>query len=654
MHWPQKTIRICMYLLFIITPLIFLPFTSELFEFNKMIVVYFLTAIITSSWAIDSVIQKKLVFQRTILDLAILIFLITQSLSLFFSIDPHMSIFGYYSRFNGGLLSLICYSILYWAYVTYMDQRSTLRTLSLALSTTALVSVYGILQHFGIDSASWVQDVQNRVFSTLGQPNWLASYLVALIFIPISFATSTKNRSIGIMHYAISVVFFLTLLFTKSRSGLLAFATSSVFFWGFYTFKTKKIRLFLILNTIFILLLLVTKNPIRDKIFGSSNLEIGISSTPVLEGGGTESGNIRKIVWTGALRIWQASLKNFIFGTGPETFAQSYYQFRPIEHNYTSEWELLYNKAHNEFLNYLANTGLFGLSAYLLLLGFMATVFIKYLQSEHAQRDPAVRGSSSMRDCKYLIIGLAAGWTSISVMNFWGFSVVITQILLFLLPAIAMSLNTQYAIRNTQSVISKSQIFSITLILFALSYTLYAIITYWSADISFAKGQRDFRIFSQTQDPKDAISSYQHLSQAYNLNPQEPAIISELSVPAAYMALLTAETDATTSAKFVSIAEAAANKAISISPYHPNYYKTKSRAMLVLATYFQGYFAKADEALVGATKISPTDPKIPYNRGIIAKYAGDKVLAKKYFQDYLTLKAANASESAEFLNLQLK
>jgi len=94
-----------------------------------------------------------------------------------------------------------------------------------------------------------------------------------------------------------------------------------------------------------------------------------------LESGGTESGTIRKIVWTGALRIWQANPKNFLIGTGPETFAQAYYQYRPLEHNQTSEWELLYNKAHNEFLNYLVTTGILGLGSYIVLLISMARVF---------------------------------------------------------------------------------------------------------------------------------------------------------------------------------------------------------------------------------------------------------------------------------------
>ena len=77
------------------------------------------------------------------------------------------------------------------------------------------------------------------------------------------------------------------------------------------------------------------------------------SSLTQLENGGTESGQIRLIVWQGALEIF----KHYpIFGSGVETFAYSYFQYKPISHNLVSEWDFLYNKAHNEFLNYLATT----------------------------------------------------------------------------------------------------------------------------------------------------------------------------------------------------------------------------------------------------------------------------------------------------------
>ena len=222
----QRIIEFSFSALFIIVPLILTPWNYELFEFNKMLIVYILTAIIVGGWGVKMILGRRVIFRRSFWDIPLLIFLISQFLSFFFSIDRHTSFWGYYSRFNGGLLSIICYLLLYWAFVSNMDKRSGLATLHSSLITATLVASYGIAEHFGIDAKYWVQDVKNRVFSTLGQPNWLAAWLVALTPLTWSFALNSKfnppaggqnSKLFGIWFLEFGI-FYLTLLFTRSRS----------------------------------------------------------------------------------------------------------------------------------------------------------------------------------------------------------------------------------------------------------------------------------------------------------------------------------------------------------------------------------------------------------------------------------------------------
>lgn len=460
----QKVIGWGYNLLFILVPLIWLPNTSELFEFNKIIFTYILTIIIVGAWMARCITEQKIIFKRTLLDAPICLFLLINLISLIFSIDLHTSWYGYYSRWNGGLLSLISYSLLYWAFVSNMNKKSSLFTVNCSLITAALIAIYGGLEHFGFSPSClltrgqwgvdcWVQDVQNRVFATLGQPNWMAAYLVALIWIPISdlMFKVQDSRFNKLKNLSIFILLFLALLFTKSRSGLLAFGVSSVIYWGvlFMKHKSKIINQFFAYSLLLLLFTIIIPNPLRDLVSRTQNLAPRTSSATQLEVGGTESGAIRKIVWTGALRIWQANGKNFWIGTGPETFAESYYQYRPIEHNQTSEWELLYNKAHNEYLNYLSTTGLLGLASYLLLLGFMGWVLVKFQipnsKSQINLKKTKIQNwnlENSLRFENWVLrLALFAGWSSIVVTNFWGFSVVITQLFLFLFPAIAIVLN---------------------------------------------------------------------------------------------------------------------------------------------------------------------------------------------------------------------
>lgn len=380
-----------------------------------MVLTYAIATLISGFWAARMIIEKKFIFRRTILDIPLIIFLFTQLLSTLFSIDPRTSWLGYYSRFNGGLFSIITYCLLYWAYVSNLDKNDTVVIIRNSLFAALLVAIYGIMEHAGrspscliltgnLNVDCWVQDVRTRVFATLGQPNWMAAYLVALI--PLSWNLSLPKSKFWA---AASIILFVAILFTKSRSGLLgAIIALIIFASGNFLSKNKKTVALITVGVVLIAAIFGT--PWSHSLFAKpANTEPTATSGE----GGTESGDIRKIVWKGAFNIFKAYP---ILGTGPETFAYSYYQFRPVEHNLVSEWDFLYNKAHNEYLNYLANTGSVGFVSY-------ATLIIFSLYQIYKTKK----------------FDLLAGYVSILVTNFFGFSVVVIQILFFLFPAMAIT-----------------------------------------------------------------------------------------------------------------------------------------------------------------------------------------------------------------------
>ena len=639
--------------LFVLVPLIWLPWTSELFEFNKLMLTYLIAILIGCVWAIRCILAKKLIFKRTPLDIPLLIFLGFSILSLVFSIDVHTSWYGYYSRWNGGLLSLLTYSFLYWAYVSNMTKKSTLSLVTLSLATALIISIYASLEHFGhsascyfvtyhFDVSCWVQDVQNRVYATMGQPNWLAAYIVALIFIPLSkllnFQFTIYNFQ-KIFNVSIFILLFVTLLFTKSRSGLLAFGISSVVFWGMSFGKKTIIPMILFALCVFSLTFVI-KNPIRDLIFKDTST-LPLSSSPALESGGTESGTIRKIVWKGAVKIWLGNVKNFMIGSGPETFAQSYYQYRPREHNNTSEWELLYNKAHNEFLNTLATTGILGFASYVILLFTMLYNFqftIYNLQSISNLKISKHNENSLKIENWYLKIALLCGWLTISITNFWGFSVVVTQLLLFLMPAISIVLSTQEKEKNVlKHNLNGYQLLGIIATLSTFLWLLFSVWRYWSADIKYAAGTNAYKGYQATQNPEYLLSAYQSYYDAFQSNSSEPALASDLSLSAAYLALAM-RNQATASSQLASQSLSLSQLAINISPMHPNYYKNLTRGLILLSELDDSYLNTAKQTMMAVANISPTDPRIPYYLGIILQAQGATPEAKLYFQKSLDLK----------------
>lgn len=414
-------------LLVIIVPFIFIPNLYEAFEVPKFTVIYIFAVLAVGLWAWQSFENKKFNFKRTILDTPLIIFLASQIISIIFSIDIITSVFGYYTRYYGGLTSLISLSLLYWAGVSNLTKTDAKNLITTLIVVGGVLSFWTVLEHFGISPSCifinsgikadcWSQNVMERPFATIGQPNWLAAFLAMVA--PLTW----KNKKT--IYFLLGLLIFAAILYTKSRSGLIGFGVAFVVFWIYELLRKSKLnKKSLMLFAGAHLILFITINPLA--IHTSENPDPTVTS----------SANIRMLVWQGALDIWR---NNPLAGTGPETFAYSYYQYRPVEHNLTSEWNFVYSKAHNEYLNYLANTGFIGTLGYILF-----TVYSIKVLSKHKK--------------------LLAGYLALLVSNLFSFTVSSTALLTFLYPAIAITLQNKNSIKNNKLSISPFSIVIITL-----------------------------------------------------------------------------------------------------------------------------------------------------------------------------------------------
>ena len=475
----NSAIKYSFYLLFFITPLAMWPDTSELFEFNKMWIVFGLAVFIFFLWATKMVMMGRLEIRRTPLDIPIALFLASQTISTILSIDPHVSLWGYYSRFNGGLFSIIAYVFLYYAFASNLAQTHdhtsspnqtqnpiSYKLLVISLLSGLAVTLWGLLSHFGYDFtcfmfrgspdvSCWTEAFQPtiRIFSTLGQPNWLGTYLAALIPIAMGFGIYKlkENRTIlfPIIYLLLSILFYVGLLWTRSQSSFLGLGIGLLIFFGLLVIKNfndlkqniakNNLAKYIIVSVLIlgsITFFIGTPIESLNKFTTLSGLKSltnksqvisnksqvkdeGLAATTNIQLGGTESSKIRLIVWQGAIELFK---RNPLFGTGVETYAYAYYSVKPLAHNLTSEWDYLYNKAHNEYLNYLATTGIAGLGSYLLIIVFFAWHAVSSLIKNKNERNFPI------------LLGILGGYTAIIISNFFGFSVVVVNLFFFFLP----------------------------------------------------------------------------------------------------------------------------------------------------------------------------------------------------------------------------
>lgn len=615
----DNIIKYCFYLLFAATPLIWLKYNSELFEFNKMLFVYLITIVITFSWLIKIIHTKLINIKRTPLDIPILLFLLANILSTIFSINPHISIFGYYSRLNGGLLSIISYTLLYFAFVSHFNSDKVVRFLKVATWSGLVVSLYAIPEHFGfspsclilhqeLNASCWVQNVQARVFATLGQPNWLAAYLAMLIFPSLYFVLTAKTKLLSIFYILTSISLYMAFTFTYSRGAALGFLAGMVVFIPLVFRKTVQRKMMIIAIINFIIINLLFGSALTDfqliKKYTALSRPTLTSSSTQLEMGGTESGKIRLIVWRGALEIF----KHYpLFGSGVETFAYAYYQFRPVEHNLVSEWDFLYNKAHNEYLNYLANTGVVGLGSYsIIIITFIIRLAVEFQAPLILKR----RVSNHL-----LLFSLLASYISYLVQNIFGFSVVIIAVFFYLFPAMAFisaGATKQVNLPNLTTFLKHrltSTVFYLALTFISLILVINTTL-YWIADFFYSKG-------SDANEIGSPGIAYDSLSWAVLFNRDEPLYQSELGFSAAGVAVALNEQDATSSAEFAEDAVNLTEKILKEHPQNTSFFRTSVRTYFLLSSIDKKFIDKALAGLDKTIKLAPTDPKLTYNKAVI-------------------------------------
>ena len=743
LNFCNKVIEYSFYLIFFLVPLAFTSDTSELFEFNKLWVTFILTTVVGLAWFTKMAIQRQVKVQRTILDIPILLFLASQIISTIFSIDRHISIWGYYSRFNGGLLSIISYIFLYYAFVSNFkneDKKTTSRfdgrkpllfvgatllffagmylasllapvnlTLPVSLltvlvsfavfmvagpnnpvkrmlysilSSALLVALWGLPSHFGydptcllfrgkLDVSCWTADFQPkvRIFSTLGQPDWMATYLAALI--PVSLALFLKGLpeafskkatlvkkvlSLKTAYLLFTILLYTDLLYTGSRSVIAASWLSLIIFvgWFFYSkiwpkWQKERFNLdfrFLLISLLgFLVITFFAGVPFAQfSKFTLPGLQSHFNKAPAPkttttpstfggELGGTDSGTIRLYVWEGALKIWQ---NNPIFGTGVETFAYSYYKYRPAGHNLTSEWKYLYNKAHNEYLNYLATTGIVGLATYLSIIGLFLFVGVKYLLKNKKEEN-------------LIPLGLLTGFVAIIISNFFGFSVVIINLFFFIFPAIFF-LNENTGLgkvvvlpKRKNEIAYAGKLQKVLIAVFALIaiYFIYTLVTYWNADRAYYLG-------SNYDKSGDYQTAYSYLKKASDMRPGEPVFKDELSINEAVLAIMVlqqGQQQGQNAQQSQQVAKQLADNAIAlideVTSNHPNsvvYWKTRVRVFYTLSQANPTYLTQALEAIKKSAELAPTDADVSYNLGIIEGQSGDLKGAIKTLENTIKLK----------------
>ena len=368
------------------------PFIVGKYVFFRIIVelalISFLFAWLKGETLINAYGKPKSVFWRQPLVIAVSVFTLIFLLAGFFGYDPSASFWSNFERGEGGLQMLHLFIFFILLVLLFRDEKSWRKMLIIFILAAFLAIVYGALASLQyidvqyneagsiIGGGSWyktfqsfvgpsLQNAHERFSGSFGNPAYLGTYMIFALFFTAVLLSKTRinpnvqhkpklnpNKFAFYKNWFLAglVVIFLTaLFFSKTRGALLGLGVGIVVGLIYFIFNLPKGRLKNIILTMLVVLIVGTGLAFIYNSRGGGYRIFDINL-------GAQTFQTRILLWKQALKI---TAERPLLGWGPENFSIA------LEKHYLPQFDVWFDRAHNVFFDYLAETGILGLLSYL-------------------------------------------------------------------------------------------------------------------------------------------------------------------------------------------------------------------------------------------------------------------------------------------------
>ena len=369
-------------------PIFFLRGMHNVFEIPKNILFQSLVEILLFVYLLKLMLYgwpgKQVLWQRIRYLIPGFIFIIVLGVSTILSQVHWFSFWGSWERKMGYLAWLHFFIFALILLINTRKQSQIYRLIIAILFSCVFVVIYGIIQALGLDPFAWTLDpfVVKRIFSSIGQPNFLGSWL--LLVIPLAlygvikrpYFRNSKNFSLGIkiLCFILLILLVWSLFLTKSRGAWVGFVALLGFMTVFLLWqKNKKLIIIPILSVLLIAILIVFLNQAeidKEKISHSPFLSRLQSFTDL-----KEAGNYRLMHWQASLDLIKQK-PIFGYGLGAQRF--NFPKYYTPEFAVYEKPNIYLDYAHNDILDVLLASGVLGLAAYLFFIGYIFWQGLRY------------------------------------------------------------------------------------------------------------------------------------------------------------------------------------------------------------------------------------------------------------------------------------
>ncbi|PIR72685.1 MAG: hypothetical protein COU42_00175 [Candidatus Nealsonbacteria bacterium CG10_big_fil_rev_8_21_14_0_10_36_24] len=358
----ERVSKIALELLIFLMPILFLPWTVNVLEFNKQALLIVMVLIALFAWFLKVLISGKVNFSLSLIHLPLIVLFLVYLFSTIFSLWPYGSFWGWPQITSESLLSLLGLVLFYFLLSNIFERKEIFNVLALFILSGSLAMLYGILQLFGKFFLP-IGFTKTASFNTIGGVNNLGIFAAGLLPLIIICLVAAKKIHYRVFFFGALVVSTVLLLLINFQIAWWLLLTASVLIIVF-GFQRRDIfdGRWLVLP-IFFLVLALLFSFFRFQIpgFAQPPVEVFLKQQPSFS------------------IAWQALRESPIFGTGPGTFVYNFSKYKALNFNQDFFWNLRFEWAGSKILTILGTNGILGVLAFLTLLGFFVFYGIRFL-----------------------------------------------------------------------------------------------------------------------------------------------------------------------------------------------------------------------------------------------------------------------------------
>lgn len=362
--YPEGILFAVFLLLLAVIPLAYSPVTKDNFLLPKLLILQPISAAALCIWLLGLSIRGESRLRRNPATLYLGLLIVSLLPSFARSANLLLS-------FDSFIFLTTCALLWFLAGSFSLTPGRRRAVVGVIIAAACMEASYGALQYLGIDPLFRAPDIERlSVFGTFGNPNFLAGYLAACLPVALSsFLTSRRPVTLIAAGCSLALV-ALGILLTGTKGAMLAGAISSIFILS-YTLIHGRLRRatrlnFLILGLILVLLLAAL---FLLSTLGKGAFDIPSTVIRSLDTRGLSVGK-RILYWKSTA---QMIVEHPFLGWGLGTFRLHYIDHQGgvlADPNNTPLIPLAGNPlyAHNDYLHLWAESGVFSLAFFLLLI----------------------------------------------------------------------------------------------------------------------------------------------------------------------------------------------------------------------------------------------------------------------------------------------